>query len=86
MPVIQGLWIFRQTKEALNVYIYCDMFEVTRRKHVSTTVAEDFCYKVWIVEAGSRDNAQTLLLRGTVPYAGSLKPKDKFSSEDLRDI
>jgi hypothetical protein len=53
------------------------MFEVTRREHVSTRVAEDFCYKVWIVEARSRSNAQTLLLRGSVQYAGHLKPKDK---------
>jgi hypothetical protein len=43
------------------------MFEVTSRKHVSTAVAEDLRYKVWIVEAGSRVNAQALLLEAVFP-------------------
>jgi hypothetical protein len=43
------------------------MFEVTGHKNVSTTVAEDFCYKVWIVEARSHGNAQTLLLEAVFP-------------------
>jgi hypothetical protein len=45
----------------------CDLFEVTSRKHVSTAVAGDFCYKVCIVEARSRGNAQTLLLEAVFP-------------------
>jgi hypothetical protein len=40
---------------------YCDMFEVTSRKHLSTKLAEDFCYKMWIVEARGRGNAETIL-------------------------
>jgi hypothetical protein len=43
------------------------MFEVTSCKHVSTTVAEDFCYKVWNVEARSHGNAQTLLSEAMCP-------------------
>jgi hypothetical protein len=51
--------------------MYCDMFKVTSCKHVSTTVAEDFCYKVWIVEARSHGNTQTLLLGAVFPTPAS---------------
>jgi hypothetical protein len=43
------------------------MFEVTRRKHVSTTVAGDLRHKVQIIEAHSHGNAQTLLLEAMCP-------------------
>jgi hypothetical protein len=43
------------------------MFKVVRHKYISMTVAEDFCYRVWIAEARSHGNAQTLLLEAVFP-------------------
>jgi hypothetical protein len=71
------------------------MFEVRRHKHVSMTVAGYLHYKVWIVEARSHSNAQTLLLETVCPTQstrGHLKKehrldtdqKDTLNSEQIR--
>jgi hypothetical protein len=52
------------------------MFEVTSHKQVSTTVTGDFRYKVWIVEARSRSNADTAVW-DSVLYAVHLRPLNK---------
>jgi hypothetical protein len=71
------------------------MFKVTRYKHISTTVAGDFHYKVWIFEARSCGNAQILLLEAVCPMRstwGHIKKehrpdtdqKDTLSSKQIK--
>jgi hypothetical protein len=62
---------------------YCDVFEVTWRKHVSTAVNGDFCYKAWTVAARSRDNAQTLLLEAVFPATSA---RDQRISQFRSDL